>query len=640
MPSAYENIKSRLAEFPDEPGCYLMKDKRGKVFYVGKAKNLKKRIKSYFFGTDERPFVAWLEHILVELDYIVVRNETESFLLEQTLVRQHKPRFNILLKDDKNYILLKLDTRPAKPNAPRHRRYPRLEIVRQAKNDGARYFGPYPSANQLRTTLHLINKYFHLRSCSDDVIDHRGRPCIQHQIGRCPAPCVRDVPEYGEEIENVTLFLNGQSKEIKRRLDHLMWHAANEENYEAAARLRDQARAVDASLAKQVVAEASAKTQQDIIALSRRGDQVEFVQLVVRKGRTLGATHFRFSEQTFPSIELMSNFLLQLYERIDAKDLPQEILTSIDLGEEARALEHYLLNVRHKKVRVLHPVRGKKAALIAIAHRNAELGIEKRLKEDEEHLQGLEGLRKLLGLPQVPKVIECFDVSLFQGTDAVASKVSFTDGMPNKNAYRRYTIKTVSGTDDYAMLHEVLKRRLERGLKENDLPNLLLVDGGKGQLHVALAALKDLGIPVTKDAGVKGGLYVASIAKARTESAGAQAPTALAKEVHRSPERLFVPGIKDPLVLLPHTKERYLIERIRDEAHRFAITTHRGRRKRRTLASQVDALPGVGKTRRTLLLKHFGSFENLKAASLDDIAAVPSVGKKAAEIIYAALRAT
>jgi excinuclease ABC subunit C len=634
MPSAYENIKSRLSEFPDEPGCYLMKDKRGKIFYIGKAKNLKRRIKSYFLGTDERPFVAWLEHILVELDTIVVRNETESMLLEQTLIRQHKPRFNILLKDDKNYILLRLDSRPAKPEAARHRRYGRLEIVRQAKNDGARYFGPYPSATQLRTTLHLINKYFHLRSCSDDVIDHRGRPCIQHQIGRCPAPCVREIPTYGQEVENVTLFLNGQSKEIKRRLEHLMWQAAKEENYESAARLRDQARAVDASLAKQAVTQANSRKHQDVIAMARRGDQVEFVQLVVRKGRTLGAAHFSFGEQTFPSAELMSHFLLQLYERTDAKDLPHEILVSVDLKEESNALEDYLLNVRHHKVKVLHPQRGKKADLIAIAHKNAELGIEKRLKEDEEHLQGLEGLRRLLGLSSAPKVIECFDVSLFQGTDAVASKVSFTDGMPNKNAYRRYTIKTVSGTDDYAMLHEVITRRLERGLKDNDLPNLLLIDGGKGQLHVALAALRDLKIPVSKE-----GLYVASIAKARTESAGANEPSVeRSAQVYRSPERLFVPGVKDPLVLLPHTKERYLIERIRNEAHRFAITTHRGKRKRRTLQSQIDALPGVGKVRRAVLFKHFGSFENLKRASFEDIEAVPGIGKKAAELIYASLR--
>jgi excinuclease ABC subunit C len=622
MPSQFETLMERIKHLPEEPGCYIMKDHKGKVFYIGKAINLRSRVRNYFQGQDTRPFVSWLGRILADIETIVVRNNTEALLLEKTLIKEHNPRFNIQLKDDKNFIMLRLNTKKAAPGAPLHKRFPRLEVVRQVKNDGARYFGPYPSATQIRETLHLINKHFQLRTCNDKVIDNRVRPCIQHQIGRCPAPCVKETPHYGDEIANVIYFLTGQTNEIEKRLAQAMWQASNEQNYEAAARIRDQLDAIRTSLSSQAVSNVGKHINEDVIAANRTGLLLEIVQLKVRRGHILASHHFSFENQEFPTDELLVSFLVQLYENSDDAELPHKILTSMDLGTEAGFLATTLSNRKKARVEVKQPERGKARALVDIAQKNADNAMDERIRLRDTQTASLDALQKCLSVDFVPHVIECFDVSLFQGTDAVASQVCFVDGIADKSRYRHYNIKTVTGTDDFAMLYEALTRRLKRGLENQDLPDLLLVDGGKGQLSVALAACKDLGIDVNKNH-----FFVAGIAKARTLSESSE-------DVSHSPERLFLPNVKDPIVLKPHTAERYLVERIRDEAHRFAITAHRQKRKRRTLTSMLDDIPGIGAHRRRVLLRHLGSVDAVLQASIETLANTPGIGQQLAEQIH------
>lgn len=635
-----ERLRAQIRDLPTEPGCYLMKDKKGAIFYVGKAQNLRNRVRSYFSGSDTRQFVSWLDDLLDVLEIIVVRNEKEALLLERTLVRQHQPRFNVLLRDDKNWIHLRLQTRPAPKDArPRHR-YPRLEVVRKTKDDGARYFGPYHSATAVRQTLRVLNRHFQLRTCTDAILENRARPCLQYQIGRCPAPCVYEVPDYGEHIGEVALFLSGKGEDLTQRIAARMWKAAEEEDFERAARLRDQMEAVKTSFSSQVVHDVQRRRDQDIVAVSREGPYLEIVRLVVRDGGMRGTDHFPFENQEFPTPELTASFLAQLYADLPEGEIPDEVLTSIDLETDGEALAGLLTERKGKRVQVKHPQRGDLARLVEIAKKNADVALKDRLQKDETRTQGLARLQKRLQMRRAPHVMECFDISLFQGTDPVASQVCFVDGVPDKSRYRRYHIRSVEGTDDFLMLYEAVTRRLKRGLEHDDLPDLLVVDGGKGQLQVALAACKDLGVTVGSD-----GLYVASIAKSRVldgkqvDRDGTFSPEDVeGEEIKRSPERLFIPGVKDPLVLRPHTAERYLVERLRDESHRFAITGHRMRRKKRTLSSVLDDIDGVGPAKRKALLRHMGSLRSIQNASVDELQQVPGIGIALAQQIHGVLR--
>lgn len=524
--------------YPEAPGCYLMKDKKGKVFYVGKAINLRKRIKNYFSGQDTRRFVSWLDKILETIEVIVVRNNTEALLLEQTLISKHKPRHNVLLKDDKNFLSLRL----AKSNSSGSlgEQYPRLDIIRKPRADKARYFGPYPSATKLREMVSQINKQFKLRTCSDRVIGNRARPCIQHQMGRCLAPCVYPVPEYESEIDNVILFLKGQTSEIENRLKTSMWQAVELENFERAAQIRDQIQAIKHSTQQQAAYRLAKTRHEDIIGFAREGSLLQIVRLPVRAGRVLGAEHYAFKDQEFPDADLLSNFVAQFYANLPEADRPHVIILPFDFNSEEIGFSNFEIKVAK---------RGQLKHLVDIANENAQHALKEQIKKVESNEAALVALQIAAGLSNLPKVIECYDISLFQGTDSVASGICFVDGVPEKSRYRKYNIKTVEGTDDFASLREVLLRRLKKG----DFPDLLLVDGGKGQLSVAMTVLKDLGLK----------LPVAAIAK--------------------DPERLFLPNVKNPIVLKEHAKERYLLERIRDEAHRFAITTHRAKRAKRIM---------------------------------------------------------
>lgn len=660
-------IAERVKALPTAPGCYLMKDRRGDIFYVGKASDLRARVRSYFSGSDTRQFVEWLDDILDEIDVIVVRNEKEALLLERTLVRQHQPKFNVKLRDDKNFIHLRLQTRPTTDQtASLRRRFPRVEVVRGATDGdgGLRTFGPFHSATSARATLRVLNRYFQLRTCRDAVLENRARPCLQHQIGRCPAPCVYPVPGYGEQLLDAALFLAGRRTELAERLKARMLERADAEDFEEAARLRDQVAAIGTALDEQVVTDVDKQANQDVWGVERRGSLLVLTRVPVRDGRMQGVDVFDFDRAEFPTAELVSSFLLATYEATEPAGIPDEVLLGVDLGDGEQALAEVLSDRRGRRVDVKVPQRGRKNQLLEIAQKNATMQADERVRRRETRQAGLAALQERLQLKTPPRVIECFDISLFQGTDAVASQVCFVDGAADKSRYRRMNIKTIEGTDDFAMLHEAIGRRLRRGLDQGDLPDLIIVDGGKGQLNAAIAAFEDARVRIANAVGAgvapsstgaagpaKAVVGLCSIAKARTfnttsKKRGARPATpredraGLATnddELQMSPERLFVPGAKDPLVLRPHTPERFLVEQLRDEAHRFAITAHRNRRKARTLRSVLEEIPGVGPSRRKALLKVFGSTEGVADAEVAAIAAVNGVGLAIAARIKQAL---
>lgn len=620
MNKGFQYVAEKIKDIAALPGCYLMKDHEDAIFYVGKAKNLRSRLKSYFHGTDSRIFVQYLEQILSDIEVLVVRNDIEALLLERELIKKHQPRFNIMLKDDKNYILLKL--KRTKEHGRKREKYPKLEIVRKAKKDGARYFGPYPGAQSLRMTVELINKYFKLRTCGDQVIENRVRPCIQFQIGRCPAPCVYEVIDYAQEVENVNLFLSGHFQEIEDRLSQKMWRLAEDEQYEAAAHVRNQLQAIKTSLTSQVVKEVNQQRNQDIIGLARLGPEVAIVQILVRKGSWHHSNNFSFSDQPLPSEEILRSFMDQAYS--SCVDLPHDIAVPLPITGDLSALTHLLEQQCGRAVHIYAPLRGKQKRLIEIANKNAELALKDRIKQSEAHDRALLALKDCLGLSMKPMRIECIDISLIQGSEPYGSLVAFTNGVPDKGRFRTYAIKTVEGMDDFAMIREVVARRMKRGIAEKDLPDLLLVDGGKGQLNAALKAIEEANVLISKDH-----FFVAGIAKARA----LKESLALQANVSHSDERLFVPGEIEPIILEAHTFERYLVERIRDEAHRFALKAHQRGRKKRTLSSDLLLAPAIGPKRALTLLRHFGSVKKIKEANVKEIARVAKISEKKAQAL-------
>jgi excinuclease ABC subunit C len=586
--------------------------------YVGKAVNLRSRVRSYFTRGDERAFVFHLDEILGDLEVIVVRTEKEALLLESELIKKHRPRFNVVLRDDKSFICLRLDLAA---------QWPRLEIVRAAQlqrgfvpaTGEARTFGPYSSASSIRETLRLINRHFQLRTCSDHQLadcKRRARPCMQYQIGRCPGPCVGAISaeEYERNARDVVLFLEGKEATVLDRLRARMHEAADRTDFEGAARLRDQVRAIERTLERQRMV-AAEDVDRDVLGFWREADRLTIYLLFIRGGRLTGGRDFPFTGQEFPTEELLSSFV-DLYYGSDTF-LPDEVLLPVEL-EDAEATETWLSERRGRKVRVLTPQRGAKAELVEMARQNAETAFHESRRSKQETEAMLARLQDSLSLSRLPRRVECFDISLFQGSSAVGSKVSFLDGEPDKAGYRRYRIKTVEGTDDFAMLYEVLTRRVAQG----ELPDLFVIDGGKGQLASAAAALKDQRVATD----------IVSLAKSRALEG------ARSERVEHSPERVFTVRAKDPIVLRQDSPELFLLARLRDEAHRFAITYHRLLRSRSTLTSALEEIPGVGAQRRRALLKHFGSLKRLREASAEEIAQVEGIGPALAGQIHRALQ--
>ncbi|MGM0578139.1 MAG: excinuclease ABC subunit UvrC [Myxococcota bacterium] len=619
-----EWLEERLRTAPREPGVYIMRDRSGTPVYIGKAVDLKARLKQYFAPNpgDTRFFVGLLDRVLGVIDVIVTSNNKEALVLENELIKRHKPRFNVKLRDDKTYLSLRIG---------REHPWPRVEVVRRRKDDGADYFGPYDSASAIRNTLRVLNRHFRLRTCRDTEFKNRSRPCLEHQIGRCPAPCVLDVDreDYEESLQEAKLFLQGRGDDLVKRLRERMERAAERLEFELAAHYRDQVEAIDRSLVKQNV-HLPGREDLDVVGLYREGADGVLQLLTVRGGVLMGSRSHVLKGVELPDEDVLDDFLTERYS--GQAPIPDRVLVPVDL-EDAETWSEILGELRGRKMRVYRPQRGDKKRLLELAEKNAREAWSSRRRSEQDALKTLERLRKKLHLRDLPTRIECYDISNIQGTDPVGSMVVAVDGEMAPREYRHFKIRGPDTPDDFRMMYEVLSRRFKRGQDSPDMPDLLLIDGGKGQLEIAVRVLDELGVA---------GVEVASLAKmrmldARGHIAQGQGGMPSSDDPSKIPERVFRPGRKNPVVLKPNSNALYLLQRLRDEAHRFAITHHRKRRRKRTLTTALDAIPGIGPSRRKALLRHFGSLERVRGASVEEIAACPGLSEPLAERVHEAL---
>jgi excinuclease ABC subunit C len=594
-----DSLEAQLPALPAQPGVYILKDPQGRVMYVGKAKNLRTRVRTYLRGGDERSQVRFLMRRVSKVDTLVTANDKEALILENNLIKQYKPRYNIRLKDDKTYLSAKVTLGDP---------WPRILVTRRIVKDGSRYFGPFSSAYAVRRTLDTIRKVFPLRSCTDAVFRNRSRPCLEYQIRRCLGPCCLPVDrqEYERHLQHSMQLLQGKDAEVVDELRSRMLAASHGLRFEEAARLRDQVRAVEQTIEPQRMV-SHGGGDRDVIGLYREGGFIEVQVLFVRQGKLTGSQGYSLDDWELPDEEVVAAILTQYYQ--GSRYAPDEILIPFEL-EDGAAREEYLSEHRGRAVRILAPQRGDRARLVVMAAENARQSFAARRDSEARSEKMLLELQRRLHLRHVPKRIECFDISNIQGTNAVGSMVVFDQGEADKDSYRRFRIRTVEGADDFAMMYEVLMRRYRRGLEENDLPDLLVVDGGKGQLNVALRVLGEIGVSEVDAIG---------LAKARVERAPRES------ELRRKPELVFLPGRKNPVILHRTSTALFLLQRIRDEAHRFAITYHKKLRQQAELASPLDGIPGVGLARRRALIRRFGSAARLRQAGLEDIASVPGI---------------
>jgi len=546
----------------------------------------------------------------------------DALLLENELIKRHKPIFNVRLRDDKQYLALRLDARET---------WARLREVRRFADDGAAYFGPYTSSVAMHEALSNLRRIFPLRSCTEATFRdyaRRGRPCIEFEMKRCLAPCVGriDAAAYAELVEGTAMFLRGRSTELVTALRDRMAQAAEAEKFEEAARLRDRIGAVERTVERQQIVGAR-RADRDVFGLARRGGDVEVHVLHVREGRVIGAQGYPLDDVALDDGEVMSSFLAQYYAVSGGRPIPQEVVSPTEI-EDGGALEGWLSDRAQARVSLRVPQRGALRELAAMAQSNAELGLKHRVEAQASVAAALAELGEALGLPAPPQRIEGYDISTLHGTLTVGSRVVFVDGVPYKNDYRRYRIREAPPDDDYACLREVISRRLARVDRE-PLPDLLLIDGGKGQLAVVGAALADAGLAAN----------AASIAKEKD----AQSPSLRAKRSGGlKAERVFLPNRKDPITLVPSSRALLLLQRVRDESHRFAIEFQRTLRSKQNFASILEELPGIGPGKRRALLTALGSLRGVREATLEVLAAVPGLSQRDAETVagfFAALRA-
>lgn len=616
-----EKVQDKLEALPARPGCYVFRDRAGAALYIGKAKSLRARVRSYFQdgGSDTRGFIPLLQKHLADFDTVVTGTEKEAAILENNLIKESRPRYNVKLRDDKEFLTLKLSLEHA---------WPRLELVRRPEPDKARYFGPYHSATAARRTLNLIEKHFQLRTCSDRELASRSRPCLQYQIKRCPAPCVYEVDRerYAQQIRAVSLFLDGRHDELSRELEARMAEAAQAMEYELAALYRDQLHAVRLVREAQRVVAVSDRDQ-DVLGLYREGDLVELSLLSVRGGRMVEASSFSHKKVELPDDELVGSFLREHYgvEGLSAGLIPDEVLVPT-LPEVAGGVAEWLSERRQalareeggraRKVEIVAPERGPKRQLLELAVDNARHAFGEKQRAAEDMDVRLAQLQERLRLPALPRRIECVDISHLGGQDTVGAVVALRDGLPDKKRYRTYHVKGVSDGDDYGAMYEVLARRFRRGRAAEDgddkaeweLPDLLVVDGGRGQLAVAQAAAGDLGLHE---------LSVVGLAKERESPLG-----------EKLVDRVYLPGQKNPIALRPQSTELFLLARARDEAHRFS---NRGRKKlgkKRRFESELDRVKGIGDKTKKALLDELGSVQGVREASDEAILAVPGVTRR------------
>ena len=585
---------------PGRPGVYRMLDAAGAIIYVGKARNLKNRVGSYFHARNVVPKVQAMVSQVAGIDVTLANSDTEALLLEYNLIKQHKPRYNVVLRDDKSFPSVHVTTDAD---------FPRLAFYRGPQNRPGRYFGPYPSAGAVRETLQQLQKLFKLRNCEDTFFANRSRPCLQHQIERCSAPCVGLITreDYARDVASAVKVLEGRSEEVNEELARRMDVAAGQLEFETAARLRDQLAALKKVQAQQIVNAATTRDV-DVVALAGEAGEHCVAVMFVRGGRNLGTTQFFPRAPIGEAGEIMAAFLTQYYF---AHEVPPDIVLNTPI-EDSETLAATLAERAGRRVRVRHAVRGLARRWSQMTQTNAAQALRMRLANRAGVELNLEAVREALRMPEAPQRIECFDISHTRGEGTVASCVVFGREGPIKTDYRRFNISGIEPGDDYGAMRQALTRRYKRvKAGEIPMPDLLLIDGGKGQLTQALEVLKELDLP---------GLAVAGVAKGADRRPGQ--------------ERIFTPEQDEPIVLAPDSPALHLIQRVRDEAHRFAILGHRRRRARRHSESSLEAIPGLGPARRRELLKQFGGLQGILRAGVDDLAQVRGIGKPLAQLIY------
>jgi excinuclease ABC subunit C len=617
MKSNQSILKDRVSNAPRGTGIYLMKDEHNNVIYVGKSKNLRTRVRSYLGGKDTRPMIPFLMSRVKDVEFIVTNSEKEALILENSLIKKHKPRYNVTFKDDKNYFNIRIDPRE---------KFPRLQLVRRIKRDGARYFGPYSSSAAVKETLQFIQKVFPLRTCKDVEFNARHRPCIEYEIKRCLAPCCNRIgsEEYEKIIKDAILFMDGHGNKLISRLKKRMITAANKLDFETATILRDRINAISATLEKQQAVSTAFKDQ-DVFGLYRSKDQVQICLVFVRKGTILGTKQIPLWKVEADSAEVLSSLLKQYYD--GDVFIPQEIIISETI-EDKRVIEEWLTEKRKgKKVTIIVPKRGDRVLLLSIAINNAEnVFTAERIRKDDEE-KALNKLAERLGLKKIPHRIECFDVSNVGGQYAVGSMVSFSHGKPDKSGYRRFRIKTIEGADDYSMMYEILKRRYRNA---TDFPDLIVIDGGKGQLNVALSVLEELKIS---------DIDVIGLAK---EHHGEKETSFFRKgpmKIDKEEDRVYLPMRKNPVYLSRYPSALFVLQRVRDEAHRFAVSYHRKLKEQVDFRSLIDEISGVGDLKKKAILSHFRDIEKIKNASKEELTKIPGIGKEMADRIFNHFRA-
>ena len=609
---ALSTLKSRLKTAPIKPGVYIFTH-NNKVLYIGKAVNLRNRLRTYFYHKDKLHYkVKTLMSKVSNFEFIVTESGDEALLLESTLIKKHKPPFNIRLKDDKTYPFIKIDTTET---------FPRVYITRHVTNDGAKYFGPYASAHSIRKTLKLLKKLFPYRSCTKTITGKDPHPCLDYHINRCVGPCIGAVDQigYGKVIDQVSLFLRGKTSAVKKQISTQMNYAADNLDFEKAATLRDQIQSIEQVNTIQKVSNIN-KESIDVLGLAKENSEAWIEIFTIREGKMVGREHFLMSGVKGSSdSNIIQAFIEQFYS--SNPFVPSSIVSGFVI-EDIELTRSWLQHKRGAKVQISVPVRGTKHKLVQMAQNNAVEGLkQKRLSVDPKanFEEGIGELQEFLSLPHPPYRIECYDISNTQGTSPVGSMVVFENGKPKKSDYRKFIIKSVEGIDDYSMMKEMLSRRFRHFQKTNvndslplnkiDLktdkwkfiPDLVLIDGGKGHLGTAIQVLLELGIDE---------IPLASLAKEE--------------------EELFIPENPDPIVLPRNSKALFLVQRARDEAHRFAVTFHRNRRSIKSISSTLDKIAGIGPKRRSLLLKTFGSTAGIKKASIEEISSLNGFSVKVA----------
>ena len=603
-------IEGQLTTVSSKPGVYVMKDADKNVIYVGKAQNLKKRLASYFTQSRSSSFSLDIKtnvllRKIAHFETIITNTEKEALILESNLIKRYRPRYNVFLKDDKRYPSLRLDVKNP---------YPNLTIVRKVVQDDALYFGPFSSSASVRETLRVIHKTFKLRKCRSKLLKNRSRPCINHQMTLCLAPCCLDVEKntYDDIIKEVALFLKGRTPDLIKKIRQEMLSAAKLHDFERAALLRDKIFALEATLEKQVAVTGDFKDR-DVLGIARSYELSIITILFIRGGFLLGMRHFSFPETMSTNAEMIGAFIRQFYERTPF--IPKEILVPSTL-EDSSLLGELLSSIKGEMVSILEPKRGEKKRLVNMSSQNAKSHLKALKASIETDIHMLGRLQKRLKMDRIPWRIECFDVSNMAGKEAVAGMIVFEKGKPNPSLYRKYKIKTANPKDDYACMAEVLKRRYGKSEKSKPYPDILMVDGGKGQLNIAVSVITSLKLEKN--------FQMISIAK-KDEKKG------------QRQDKVYRAGQMNPINLVGEGDVLHFLERVRDEAHRFAISFHRKRRSKRLMHSVLDSIPGVGKKRKAMLLKHFKSMKKIRAATLEELCAVPGFNRKVAENINRSL---